>query len=167
MPRLWIIELKKKFKTRSKIWQQENFAAKCSNQQTIKRILTSSNSFFKFLPFCKISKCSHKMSPVNGGAIAKNPSRPKPTISRPYFLVSSSTLLISNENSRFAQLSQMRTCSGVHDRGSVIKNDNNLLKCTHDRPTWEAFLFFVVPSFVWHWKIKIQQNSVAKLLELN
>lgn len=71
------------------------------------------------LPFCKISKCSHKISPVNGGAIAKNPSRPNPTISLPCIFMNGSMLLISKENSRFAQFNHIKTCSGVHCRGSA------------------------------------------------
>lgn len=75
----------------------------------------------KFVPFCRISKCSHKISPVYGGAFAKNPSRPKAIISRPRIFENASIFTHSNENSCFAQLSQQTTCSSLHRRGSVTK----------------------------------------------
>lgn len=66
-----------------------------------------------YSPFNRISKCSQRMSPVKMGATARKPSRPSPTISCPCILKNASKLFISSENSRLAQLSQMRTCSGV------------------------------------------------------
>lgn len=35
------------------------------------------------LPFCKISRCSHKISPVNGGALARKASLPIAQMSLP------------------------------------------------------------------------------------
>lgn len=62
------------------------------------------------------------MSPVKGGAIARKPSRPSPTISRPLIFRNGSLLTLSSENSLIDQFSQMITCSAVHCRGSVWQN---------------------------------------------
>lgn len=89
------------------------------------------------------------MSPVYGGAIAKKPSRPISTTSRPVIFINASVLQLSNENSRFAQLSQMITCSGDHWRGSAKKKNIKLHNCGWNleflvlkisaRPTWSWF----------------------------
>lgn len=96
-------------------------------------------------PFCNISKCSHKISPVKGGAIARNPSRPSPTISCPCILWNASKLFISSENSRFAQLIHMRTCSALQCRGSANVEDNiydNFILTQRDVKSIERHLMF-------------------------
>lgn len=83
------------------------------------------------IPFCRISKCSHKISPRITGAFAKNPSRPKEIISRPRIFENASRFAHSSENSFVAQLNQQTTFSSFHRRGSVNKSKNlneNILK---------------------------------------
>lgn len=135
------------------------------------------------LPFCRISKCSHKISPVKGGAIAKKPSRPSPTISRPCIFIKASTLLISSENSRLAQLSQMRTCSAVHWRGSAGEKIHININCTanhkfifcpknlsFDRHTTHlksfSTYFFVSMTLKWK-KICKQQKGLINMRDQN
>lgn len=72
-----------------------------------------------YIPFCRISKCSQRISPVNGGALAKNPSRPRAIISRPRIFENAPIFPHSSENSFVAQLSQQITWSSLHRRGSI------------------------------------------------
>ena len=70
------------------------------------------------LPFNIMSKCSHRMSPMNGGTRARNPSFPRPHISLPRML----KLLVltpSSENSLMAQFSQCLMSESLQSRGSV------------------------------------------------
>ena len=95
------------------------------------------------LPFCSIYKCSHKISPVNGGAIAKNPSLPNPTISRPCIFKNGSMLTISKENSRFAHFNHMTTCSEVHCRGSENKYRKDIVISSYFfKPNPSTFFFY-------------------------
>ncbi len=70
------------------------------------------------LPACNISKCSHKMSPMNGGAWSRNFSRPSSTSSWPLM----ENLLImtpSRENSCMAQCSHCDTWLWLQAFGSM------------------------------------------------
>ena len=74
--------------------------------------------WIKNLPLSRISKCSHKMSPINAGVRARNTSLPRASISLP-FMVKLDALIPSKLNSLVAQFSQWSTSASAHWRGSV------------------------------------------------
>lgn len=65
-----------------------------------------------------MSKCSHRMSPMNGGTRAKNPSFPRLHISLPR-MQKLLKLTPSSENSLIAQSSQCLMSASLHSRGSA------------------------------------------------
>lgn len=70
------------------------------------------------LPFWRISRCSHRISPMKGGVRARKFSLPMAHMSRPRMRKCCSTTP-SSENSLMAQLSQRDTSASDHKRGSV------------------------------------------------
>ena len=71
------------------------------------------------LPFCRISRCSQRISPMKGGVRARKFSLPMAHMSRPRMRKCCSTTP-SSENSLMAQLSQRETSLSDHNRGSGL-----------------------------------------------
>lgn len=97
------------------------------------------------VPFCNISRCSQRMSPMKAGALARNASLPIPHMSLPLIL-KVWRVRPSSENSRVAQRSQWATCVSVHCRGSAEKKERNETTCIMCR--YASVFLKVSPSHV-------------------
>ena len=73
--------------------------------------------FLFYLPLCRISRCSQRISPIKGGARLRNASRPNSQSSCPERAKFGMTTP-SNENSRMAHANHCITWTSVHCIGS-------------------------------------------------
>lgn len=80
--------------------------------------IRSHRSYEEHAPFCRISRCSHRMSPMKAGARARKDSFPMAQICFPVMCCHGCIATPSSENSPIAQCNQWATAASDHCLGS-------------------------------------------------
>lgn len=79
----------------------------------------------RHVPFCRISRCSHRMSPMKAGARARKDSFPMAQICFPVMCCHGCIATPSSENSPIAQCNQWATAASDHCLGSEREKENS------------------------------------------